>query len=139
MKKEDFLNDVRHEVEMLKKHAYPVQLNRLDFDTFDPDHRSQCIYGQMTGSCYSREAQTLMNKACIKVFNTEYNTIQYKTFTEIKGLINGKYNKQTWKRVSAGDREMSYLSALEGYILLKGAKNHNIIDYLQGKKDKLVL
>ena len=34
MKKKDFLRDVMHEIEMLKKHGTKAEKNRLNFDKF---------------------------------------------------------------------------------------------------------
>jgi len=144
MKKKDFIADVMHEIDMLKKHATKAELNNLDFDMFDYDHQDNCIYGQITGSCASPRAKILMDKACIRVMNikserylTGAKLLAGKTFSKIKHQINRDNTSQTWNE--SGRRNYSHLSALEGYITLKGAKNKQIIQYLRGEIDTLKL
>jgi hypothetical protein len=47
---------VQYEIEKLKIHATPEQISKLDFTLFNPASMTQCIYGQMAGSCVSEEA-----------------------------------------------------------------------------------
>lgn len=138
--KEQFLNDVAHEVEMLKIHATKEQIDRLDLETFDPKDERFCIYGQMTGNCRNKEAKKLMDVACIRVVDRKWErevNFSEATFREIAPEINGKYKKQMWKKNI--DSPFSYLSMIETYILLKTSKPKNIIKYLKGETNKLVL
>ena len=137
MKKQEFLNAVEHEVRMLKKHGTKAELAKLDFETLDPEHTHNCIYGQMTGSCANMRAKDLMDKACVIVFKTDVD--EDETFSNIKSKINGKNTGQGWRGQFYGNRNYAHLSALEGYIKLKGSKNMSIIRFLQGKTDKLKL
>ena len=152
MKKQEFLDDVMHEINILKKHATPRELAKLDFSIFDYDDSEQCIYGQMTGHCGTRRAKKLMDVACIRVFNTNKNilrgtrTLEDETFTTIKQYINGPNKGQGWSNSGVNidkaaflSREFTFLSALEGYIYLKGANNEGIIKYLKGEIKTLKL
>lgn len=59
---------VRHEAAFLKQNASPAELAKLDFDNIDPESESRCIYGQMTGDCYSERAEFLIQTCCQFVF-----------------------------------------------------------------------
>lgn len=146
--KKEFLKDVAHEINQLKNNATKEELTRLDFSTLNPNKAPLCIYGQITGSCENKRTKELMNKSCIRVVHGELNgedigltsglfaTRTRETFRDIKKFINGSNESQMWDE---DDRNYSYLSSLETYILLKGAKNKHIIDYLQGKVETLSL
>jgi len=150
MKKSEFLKDVKHEIDMLKKHATKEELSKLDFYKFNYKSGFQCIYGQMTGTCESKRAEELMGKSCIRVFESPsgVSSLGESSFNEIKKHINGENKNQTWNVDGLGNhwltgekklRNYKHLSALEGYICLKGAKVNNIIRYLKGESDKLTL
>ncbi len=144
--KSTFLKDVRYEVEMLRQHATDDEKENLVFRFFDPDNFQQCIYGLMTGDCRSHRAQELMDKSCIRVMDIPKqtftsNSLNNSSFNDPRFVINGKYSGQTWKDDESykNRRDMRFLSALEGYIYLKDAKNRNVLDYIKGKIDVLEL
>ena len=156
MKKKQYLDAVLQEVENLKKFANKNEINKLDINWFDAFTPRTCLYGQLTGHCTSNRAKELMDKCCIVVvdtinFNETFNGVrvfQDKTFKEVKSLI--KINSQVWKNntgqawrkqtwENSSIRNYSYLSVLESYICLKNAKVKDIINYIKGKKEKLVL
>ena len=85
MKKSEFLADVRHEVEMLKKNATEKELGKLDFEDLDPHNAKLCIYGQMTGRCSSERAKILMDKSCIRQMDLPNGTIDIagRTFRDV--------------------------------------------------------
>lgn len=147
MKKTDFLKAVEHEVKTLKKLATKEELENLNFEYLHPEFPQSCIYGQMTGECYSKRAKELMDKACIIVTNTGeegMGTEEFygKTYSQAKHLINGKNTGQGWKGEPGsmfGSRSYAHLSALEAYICLKGAKTKSIISFLKGETEKLTL
>jgi hypothetical protein len=139
MKKSEFLEDVAHEINALMENATKEELNRLNIFDFNPTDIDNCIYGQMTGSCESMRAKDLMDTSCIKVFDIKGgHDIEGRTFTNVKSQINGANTGQTWGVVGQL-RTYRYLSALEGYIQLKGAKNSHIINYMKGKVETLKL
>jgi hypothetical protein len=144
MRRQDFLNDVMHEIDMLKKHGTNEELARLNFNTFSYDSFSGCIYGQMTGVCSSERAKVLMDKSCIRVMNIQPNeknlSIRQSNFTKVKEWINGENTGQGWNVYDDFQtRNYRHLSALEGYICLKGSKNKQIIKYLRGEQETLKL
>jgi len=138
-----FLADVMHEIEMLKKHATIEEKEALNFNLFDPFFESTCIYGQLTGNCRSERSKELMGLSCTRVMNLDFGASELKgyTFRKIVSKINGEYKGQTWggKGFTLLHRDWSYLSALEGYINLSKAKNKQIIAYIKGEIDTLKL
>jgi len=138
--KKEFLDDVMHEINMLKKHATKEEKENLDFLEFNPLYPTRCIYGQLTGNCANKRAKDLMDKSCIRVMSLEdgVDELRNKTFNKIKNKINGKYTQQTWEDV-ADSRFYSHLSSLEGYIALKNAKNEQILQYIKGEIDTIKL
>lgn len=136
--KKQFLLDVRHEIEALKKNATADEKARLDFKDFNPSNTRECFYGQLTGSCCSSRAKVLMDMSCIRVFGIEWDDVLFETksYKDFIPALNGAYNAQDWK---GNDRALNYLSALEGYIYASDAKNKQIISYIKGETETLVL
>lgn len=135
--KEEFLADVRAEVEALKRHAFKTEIKRLNLSFFNPSSMYNCIYGQMTGSCKNNRAKKLMGLACKRVAHHGAEKYEKAKFNKVSKYINGEYKAQMWLPNSG--RNFDYLSLLETYILLKGAKPENIIKYLKGVVDELEL
>lgn len=133
---DQFLQDVRAEVESLKNNATKEEINNLDFDIFNPESQYNCIYGQMTGRCSSERAKELMDLGCVRVAVGDIFAYTKKELPSILKKINGPYNGQMW---TDGYRNFNHLSMIETYILLNNSKPKNIIDYLKGKTEKLVL
>lgn len=141
-KRQSFLKDVEAEVKALKKNATKEELANLDFEEFDPTNIKRCIYGQMTGSCKSPRAKELMDSACIRVFNLGYTDIENAPVTEALKVLNGGYEGQTWNGgmyEGMFSRSFNYLSALEGYIATKNAKNKHILAFLKDRSRKIKL
>lgn len=136
-----------HEIDMLKKLGTKKELGLLNFIEFNHRHEEKCIYGQMTGDCGSKRAKELMDKGCIRIMDINncelgggVSTIDGKTFTEIKGFVNGVNEGQGWRDYDGyKSRVYKHLSALEGYICLKGANTSGIIAYLKGEVETVKL
>lgn len=137
--------DVAHEVKSLRLNATKEELERLNLGKIDPASPSRCIYGQMTDSCDSFRAKELMDESCVRVVTEkQFDGVPMSgrlSFEEVKGLKKGKYKGQTWRTKMSSDynRSYSYLSMLELYISLKGARVDNIIAYLKGESEELDL
>lgn len=138
--REQFLQDVRTEVEALKANATPYEVGKLNIETFDADSQALCIYGQMTGSCSSFRAKQLMDASCVRVTSSS-SFIDNKYFEDVAEKINGDYTGQTWEDDwgDAYHRAFSYLSMVEMYIFLKGSSPKNIMKYLKGEVETLEL
>lgn len=147
MKKSEWLTDVKNEIDALKENATKEELSRLDYKSFDPKHADHCVYGQLTGDCATPRAKELMDIACLRVmdFSGKFDEIDDETFTGIQQFINGANKGQGWKEwEDLGGavnyfRQYKFMSSLEAYIQLKGAKNKSIIQYLKGERNTLNL
>ena len=141
-KKADFLQAVMHEINMLKQHAAPEELSKMDFGKLDGGYATTCIYGQITGDCTTRRAKELMDASCIRVmdFNFPHRGID---IDDPHFNINGAYTGQSWSPFEEGYdktyRSYRYMSVLEAYIITKDAKNEEVIKYLKGEIDTLIL
>lgn len=144
-KRADFLRDVLHEVEMLRQHATPEEIAKLNLENFCPTSKSQCIYGQMTGTCISDRARELMAVACIRCMNlptTDEIDLQQGRIDidDPEFVINGEYTEQTWKEVSVFNvRNFQTMTVLEAYIITRYANIKGIMAYLKGEADTLSL
>lgn len=137
---EQFLEDVRKEVDAVKLNATPNEIARLEFKKLEPTSFTRCIYGQMTGDCQSLRASELILLCCPRYF--ENNLGNYESLEDAVGEVNGK------QIAGIGSPEKLYqhrsdwlihLSALEAYILAPEAKSENLIAYLKGETDTLDL
>ena len=145
--REQFLADVKHEIDSLKNLGTPDELAKLNFTTFSSKTPNGCIYGQMTGSCESFRAKELMDASCVRVTKAsdDFSGVIVSTntiFENIAQHINGEYQGQTWifdEDNEIIDRRYGFLSMLELYITLDGANNRNIISYLKSETEELNL
>lgn len=139
---EDFFEDVRAEAKALRQNATPNEICRLDFSTLDPDKRTSCIYGQMTGVCTSNRASELIHKCCIRYFYTNMLDKE-NTFESIQHAANGRtidgINSVEELQTIRGRGVVRYLSAIETYIMMPEAKNAELIAYLRSQTDTLEL
>lgn len=60
---------VIEEATALKKHATEQELDMLSFEGLNPEDSRYCIYGQMTGSCWSERAVELINLCASRVYD----------------------------------------------------------------------
>lgn len=127
---------VKKEALQLRIHAYPLELERLNLKHFDASLTTSCIYGQMTGDCYSRRAQELIQLCCEKVCKVGKPTHN--------GVgVNDQINGAPEPVESPFKRSYAYHSPTEVFVLnLKyefDNKNLQIlIDYLKGESDELI-
>jgi hypothetical protein len=137
---EQLKEDVRKEAEALKVHATKEELAKLDFDKLDPQSPSECYYGQMTGSCASSRAHTLIAKCCsVMVVNAGYEP----EGVGVASIMTKKPVSKSYMRQIRDDGDnityLKYISAMEAYIMLPEAKNANLIAFLRGETETLEL
>lgn len=137
--KKQFIEDVKKEARALKETATAEELERLDMSKFDPEHQRKCIYGLATGNCRSHRAIELITKCCPRFVHSqalyriscEKKEGSVEAFSIVPEFING----EKWE----GEKNLAYVSTIETYIYLPEAKNKNLIDYLKGNRNDLVL
>jgi hypothetical protein len=116
-----FIEDVKKEARALREHGTEAEIERLNLSTFDGKQSTSCIYGQMTGDCFSDRAETLI-KSCAPVF--------------IAGNENGG---PTNKILEADSKESLRWSPIEKYAFENSDNCANLIAYLKGERNDLVL
>lgn len=70
MKKFKFPALVVDEAKNLRKHTTPKEKENLDFENLSTNSISGCVYGQLTGDCYSSRASELIMKCAKRVYIT---------------------------------------------------------------------
>lgn len=129
MNKKTLVTLVKKEASNLKKRALKKERRLLDFKELNPSSALSCIYGQMTGCCWSTRANQLISNCAERVYNNPVSDLTC-------GVLNGKP-----KITSSGDRSKHYFSPIECFICFDGNKkngnNEKLIDYLKGKTKTL--
>ena len=111
---------VRDEAAKLREFATVEERGRLDFSKLNSNNERLCVYGQMTGKCWSDRAVYLLNKCAIP----------FSYFTD-------KFSKSyKWDFGNSVGRDFS---PIEFYICQPYAKNAELIAYLKGETDTLEL
>ncbi len=131
---QDLIELVKVEADNIKQHATSEEINRLNFEGLYPSNAERCIYGQMTGNCYSIRANKLIIECATRVYkltDTSSNAL-----AEVS--LNGKPKKES-------DRASNYHSPIEIFIYGSSQtksgvlNNKRLINYLKGKTNKLKL
>lgn len=121
MKKAEFLQMVKNELDTIKAKATKEEIGRLDFSKFEHYSGYDCIYGQMTGLCNSKRAKELMPK----VFNDIVSWDNYERYVSFSKQLMKKGNNYT---------------ALEKYLyMVKAPMHEKIIKYLKGEISEITL
>lgn len=68
---------VDQEITNLKKYATKEEISKLNFENFCPSSERRCIYGQMTGGCYTKRANYLIGK-CAPFLYKNPKRVSYK-------------------------------------------------------------
>lgn len=122
----DFLRLVREELDLIKANATKEEISRLDFDTFNYENRGQCIYGQMTGNCFSKRASEIMGKK-ISTLDTDLPK------------NNPNFNFDHFDPDKSLGVPLRY-TYLEQYLFWSSSLVHSkIISYLKGEIDDIAL
>jgi hypothetical protein len=143
--KEQFLADVAAEARALREHATKEELGKLDAALLNPRRFDRCIYGQATGTCFGARAAELIFSCCKRYFISEIDNLtieeasyeepvfdKYVNGEEIEGVISA-YTLHIKRR------DAPHYSSIEAYIMQPDAKSDNLIAYLRGERDDLVL
>jgi hypothetical protein len=116
--RKEFEGFVKNEADGIRKYASSEEINRLDFTRIAPKSKSLCIYGQMTGDCYSARAYELLN-LCTKPYSRTAHMV-VKT------------------RVESFETPRDF-SPIETYLCFADPKIKNLVAYIKGESNKLVL
>lgn len=94
----EFPELVIEEATALREHATTEEKNNLNFNRLVPDNDYSCIYGQMTGYCFSRRASELIQKSCQKVY-TAFKIPAYTTEQNLNGTPIGRERHEYWSPI----------------------------------------
>ncbi|MEK6880343.1 MAG: hypothetical protein AABY22_12075 [Nanoarchaeota archaeon] len=115
------------EAKKLKKNAKNYEIKKLNFERLDTQHVTKCVYGQMTGDCFSDRATELIEGSCKRV-------IKCAPDGEIDGTLNGSPKESNRSR---------YWSPIEVFIdrerNKKNGNNKRLVAYLKGETKELIL
>lgn len=123
---------VKKEAANLKKYATKDELGKLDFKSFSPASTYRCIYGQITGYCFSERAGNLIIQCAERVY--ENNGACFVHDFPVNGKPKGA------RGVSDSD-SADYYSPIEVFILqlknIVNGNNERLIKYLKGETKTL--
>lgn len=122
---------VKTEAANLLKEATKEELEKLNLETFSSSHHRLCIYGQMTGDCFSERAELLISKCAPKIYVGEESD------------NDSKLSPMPESGFSHANMDISRFSPIEVFIMdAENNLNGNIarlIEYLKGVTTKLIL
>jgi len=118
------------EAKNLRKAASQEELRKLNFRSLHPQSSSLCIYGQMTGSCWSGRALELILSCAEGVYKVTPRMGDYLGNSELSG--------KPYKLPSGFTRNDKYCSPIEKFIALakrteRDIWNEELIKYLRGE------
>jgi hypothetical protein len=126
------------EARKLRKLTTELEKSRLDFSNLDPLDSERCIYGQITGHCFSARAKELIEKSCVRVYNKGSNLSDTISSSKLNGSPIGKHrdtNIPLWGSTS-------YFSPIEVFIV-KAKDNvvllERLVSYIKGERRTLNL
>lgn len=124
------------EAKNIRKNADKKELAKLSIDKLNPNSPLYCIYGQMTGDCYSERANDLIISCATRVFDT----CDAKDDLIKESKLNGK---PVIYRGGSPFSRPKYFSPIERFIYMKtNQKNGNnkaLIAFLKGETKTLKL
>ena len=120
------------EAKNLKKFATLEELAKLNIENFNPQASRNCIYGQMTGICYSSRATTLIKTCAKRVYRPGNDNND--TLTTAK--INGSPKKYSIENRYGDDL---FWSPIEVSIARASSEmNTKLIAFLKGERKRLL-
>lgn len=120
---------VRGEAANLREAITEEEASNLNFANLNASNAFGCIYGQMTGYCYSDRAQNLIESCCQRVFN-----VVVSGWEAIKeSILNGPP-----RSINPSDRSSEYFSPIEKFLFFSTPEEQqNLIKYLKKEVETL--
>jgi predicted nucleic acid-binding Zn-ribbon protein len=123
----EFKGFIKDEADNLRRHATTEELARLNFRVLRPKSKHLCIYGQMTGDCYSVRAAELLN-LCSKPYS--------KAAHAIARSVADDYGRDRVADEIGRNRDYS---PIETYICEPNSNIKGLIEYLKSESSTLKL
>ena len=112
---------VLEELTLLKQHATTEEISLLNEIPINPSSHEECIYGAMTGDCFSERAHELLSK-CARPYSKSVDV-----------LIPTKMGVKRWIKVR--EVKETFFSPVEYYIYQREENIPFLTDYLLGKRE----
>ncbi len=120
----------------LKDNATREEINNLNIARLDANDVTSCIYGQMTGNCYSKRAVSLIELSCEKV-------IRVSTKTCVNGTLNGSPVKAIrdfyWSPIEVFIYRNQFNGGKRISKSVKQDENKKLVAFLKGETEILTL
>lgn len=116
---------VKQEAENLKIHATPEELNKLDIDELNDSSTQRCVYGLLTGDCFSGRSEELIQKCCERVMRPAY-AIRHSL--ELNGSPLKTERNNYWSPIEV------YISQFSYYL---NGNNASLVAFLRSETDTL--
>lgn len=135
MTPKNLIDLVRKEADALRKHATKEEISNLNLSDLQPKSASNCIYGLMTGSCWSERAHTLIDICTQKKIRVATDVIDHGNTCSITE------DDLTPELMAPGDNRN--WSPIEAFIAVPenrtNGNNQILIGYLKGLTNTLDL
>ncbi len=112
---------VLEELTLLKQHATTEEINLLNEIPINPSSHEECIYGAMTGDCFSERAHELLSK-CTRPYSETIDVFRPT-----------KMGVKRWMKVR--EVKETFFSPVEYYIYQRQKNIPFLTDYLLGKRE----
>lgn len=126
-----YIRVVISEIVNVKRYATEKEKNGLIYNKFHPRFSWKCIYGLITGDCFSKETSTLINK-CV-----DFGVYVPSSNASHVGIFNFVLIKV--KRFFRFKCKRNYYTPLENFISLIGYRKYtrNIFKFIKGETKTL--
>ena len=133
LQQKDFFKLVSEELDTIKKNATSVEIDNLDFDSFEFSDATHCIYGQLTGDCYSSRSREINPKVFKYIVNEDFDIVRNNMHYATEGAV---FKIHCLEQLD-NNQSQAY-TALEKYIFMcDNLKRREIIDYLKGNNSSI--
>lgn len=130
MTREELCKLVLLEADNIKKNCSEEEISKLDFEHLDPSNPRKCIYGQMTGSCFTERTLDL-------VVNLPNHFEHIYDYEQENIPLDEVLNAEATFRFDPIEEHKLVFSPIEVYITLPEADNENLINYIKGISKEL--
>lgn len=89
---------VIEEATALREHATKNEISHLSFENLEPSSKSECIYGQLTGDCYSPRATRLIEQCARRVYKG-FHGVNITTKKDLNGSPINKSRYEYWSPI----------------------------------------
>lgn len=119
---------VKQEATNLRNNATSEEKANLNFSSLIPDWKDSCIYGQMTGNCYSFRAIALIKASCPHVYKSNNAGLDIE-MADLNGSPMNEHRTDYWSPIE--------LFIYDNRFAVNVQNNKRLIEYIKGETDEL--